>query len=79
MKVLIFKCIDYNMLEETKRVAESALRRRHQLCKSPYLRFRLPYDLRSLQVAADSRKTKLWFFPGGMMKRDKNQSSYDNR
>ncbi|KAG2320250.1 hypothetical protein Bca52824_013463 [Brassica carinata] len=70
---------DYNMLEETKRVAESALRRRHQLCKSPYLRFRLPGDLRSLQVAADSRKTKLWFFPGGMMKRDKNQSRYDNR
>lgn len=80
MKVLIFffKCIDYNMLEETKRVAESALRRRHQLCKNPHFRLRLPYDLRSLQVAAADRKTKLWFLPSGMLKRDKNQSRYDN-
>ncbi|CAN6893108.1 unnamed protein product [Brassica oleracea] len=69
---------DYNLLEETKRVAESALRRRHQLCKNPHFRLRLPYDLRSLQVAAADRKTKLWFLPGGMLKRDKNQSRYDN-
>ncbi|KAH0916808.1 hypothetical protein HID58_031254 [Brassica napus] len=70
---------DYNLLEETKRVAESALRRRHQLCKNPHFRFRLPNDLRGLQVAAGSRGTKLWFLPGGMLKRDKNQSRYDNR
>ncbi|KAJ4867151.1 HIT-type Zinc finger family protein [Raphanus sativus] len=79
---------DYNMLEETKRVAESALRRRQQLCKNnpnfrflyaknPY--FKLPFDLRSLKSAADGRGTKLWLLPGGMLKRDKNQTRFDNR
>ncbi|CAH8282982.1 unnamed protein product [Eruca vesicaria subsp. sativa] len=68
---------DYNMLEETKRVAESALRRRHQLCKNPY--FNLHGGLRSLRFAAANRKTKLWFLPGGMLKRDKNQTRYNSR
>ncbi|KAF8081154.1 hypothetical protein N665_0902s0008 [Sinapis alba] len=78
---------DYNMLEETKRVAESALRRRHQLCKSPHFRFlfaknpyfRLPADLRNLKSAASDRGTKLWLLPAGMLKRDNNQTRYDTR
>ncbi|KAL1209559.1 hypothetical protein V5N11_005184 [Cardamine amara subsp. amara] len=68
---------DYNMLEETKRVAESALRMRSQLCKFPY--YELPYHLRSLRTAATSRNTKIWYLPSGMLKREKNQSRYDKR
>ncbi|CAN8311277.1 unnamed protein product [Cochlearia groenlandica] len=68
---------DYNMLEETKRVAESAMRRRNQLCKFPY--YKLTHALRSLRKAAASRRTKLWLLPSGMLKREKNQSQYDNR
>jgi len=58
--------LDYNMLEETKRVAESALRRRSQLCKNHYS-YKLPYLLKSLQSAAYSRRTKLWYLPSGML------------
>ncbi|XP_010457561.1 PREDICTED: box C/D snoRNA protein 1 [Camelina sativa] len=68
---------DYNMLEETKRVAESARRRSSQLCKYPF--YNLPHYLRSLRNAAASRRTKLWFAPSGMLKSEKNQSRYDNR
>lgn len=63
------------MLEETKRVAESARRMRNQICK---YRFKLPFLLRSLESAAASRGTKLWFLPSGMLKREKNQTRYDN-
>ncbi|XP_020870548.1 box C/D snoRNA protein 1 isoform X2 [Arabidopsis lyrata subsp. lyrata] len=69
---------DYIMLEETKRVAESALRTRNQLCKNHYS-YKLPYLLRSLQNAAYSRRTKLLYLPSGMFKRGNNQSRYDNR
>ncbi|CAE5956562.1 unnamed protein product [Arabidopsis arenosa] len=69
---------DYIMLEETKRVAESALRTRNQLCKNRYS-YKLPYLLRSLQNAAYSRRTKLLYLPSGMLKRENNQSRYDNR
>lgn len=70
--------LDYIMLEETKRVAESALRTRNQLCKNHYS-YKLPYLLRSLQNAAYSRRTKLLYLPSGMLKRENNQSRYDNR
>uniref|UniRef100_A0A1J3F1W9 Box C/D snoRNA protein 1 n=1 Tax=Noccaea caerulescens TaxID=107243 RepID=A0A1J3F1W9_NOCCA len=65
---------DYNMLEDTKRVAESSQRWRNKLCK--YSSFQLPESLRRLQNAANSRNTRLSFLPGGMLKREKNQSRY---
>ncbi|XP_010556966.1 PREDICTED: box C/D snoRNA protein 1 [Tarenaya hassleriana] len=68
---------DYNMLEDVKRVAESAQRVRTKLCRYPY--FRLPFFLQSLRSAAASRRTKILFLPNGMMKREKNQTRYDNR
>ncbi|KAK7270795.1 hypothetical protein RJT34_26220 [Clitoria ternatea] len=68
---------DYNLLEEMKRVAESAQRMRTKL--GMYAYFRLPYQLKSLRSAAGSRRTKLLFLPNGMSKREKNQSRYDHR
>lgn len=68
---------DYNLLEEMKRVTESAQRLRGKLCGYSY--FKLPYYLRSLRSAAASRKTKLLFLPSGMTKREKNQTRYDQR
>ncbi|KAE9591964.1 hypothetical protein Lal_00038348 [Lupinus albus] len=68
---------DYNLLEETKRVAESSRRMRTKLGMYKY--FKLPYYLKSLQRAASSRRTKLLFLPNGMSKREKNRSQYDNR
>ncbi|XP_024008311.1 box C/D snoRNA protein 1 isoform X1 [Eutrema salsugineum] len=78
---------DYNMLEETKRVAESAQRMRNQLCEYPYS-FNLPFSLqrsllkRSLQrlrFEAQNRRTTLWFLPSGMLKRENNRTRFDNR
>ncbi|KAL6180316.1 hypothetical protein ACLB2K_046980 [Fragaria x ananassa] len=68
---------DYNMLEEVKRVADSAQRLRNKLCK--YNHFRLPFFLKCLRNAAYSRRTKLLFLPPGMSKRDTNQTRYDTR
>ncbi|XP_068330184.1 uncharacterized protein [Pyrus communis] len=68
---------DYNLLEEVKRVAESAQRLRNKLCR--YNNFRLPFYLKSLRSAAASRRTKLLFLPSGMSKREKNQTRYDQR
>ncbi|KAK7364255.1 hypothetical protein VNO80_12779 [Phaseolus coccineus] len=68
---------DYNLLEEVKRVAESAQRMRSKLGIHSY--FKLPHQLKSLKSAAGSRKTKLMFLPRGMSKREKNQSRYDQR
>ncbi|CAJ1952533.1 unnamed protein product [Sphenostylis stenocarpa] len=68
---------DYNLLEEVKRVAESAHRMRTKLGIHSY--FKLPRQLRSLKSAAGSRRTKLMFLPNGMSKREKNQSRYDQR
>ncbi|XP_044491102.1 box C/D snoRNA protein 1 [Mangifera indica] len=68
---------DYNLLEEIKRVAESAQRLRDKLCRHSY--FKLPFHLRSLRNAAASRRTKLLLLPGGMTKREKNQTRYDQR
>ncbi|KAA8515715.1 hypothetical protein F0562_018674 [Nyssa sinensis] len=68
---------DYNMLEEVKRVAESAQRMRDKLCG--YSHFRLPFPLKNLRRAAASRRTKLLFLSSGMSKRVTNQSYYNNR
>ncbi|TKY45055.1 Box C/D snoRNA protein 1 [Spatholobus suberectus] len=68
---------DYNLLEEAKRVAESAQRMRSKL--GIYAYFKLPHHLKSLRSAAGSRKTKLMFLPNGMSKREKNRSRYDQR
>ncbi|EXB94200.1 hypothetical protein L484_007863 [Morus notabilis] len=68
---------DYNLLEEVKRVAESAQRMRNKLCR--YNCFRLPFHLRSVRNAAASRRTKLLFLSGGMSKRETNQTRYDQR
>ncbi|XP_027358844.1 box C/D snoRNA protein 1-like [Abrus precatorius] len=68
---------DYTLLEEVKRVAESAQRMRTKL--GMYAYFKLPHHLKSLRSAAGSRRTKLLFLPNGMSKREKNQSRYDQR
>ncbi|XP_030962069.1 putative box C/D snoRNA protein SPCC613.07 [Quercus lobata] len=68
---------DYNLLEEVKRVSESAQRMRSKVCG--YSHYKLPYHLKSLRKAAASRKTKLLFLPSGMSKREKNQTRYNNR
>ncbi|XP_057978732.1 uncharacterized protein LOC131165085 isoform X1 [Malania oleifera] len=67
---------DYNLLEDVKRVAESAQRWRVKLCGTY---FKPPFYLRSLRCAAASRRTKLLFLPRGMSKREKNQSHYSQR
>ncbi|GAB4828134.1 hypothetical protein Ancab_035049 [Ancistrocladus abbreviatus] len=68
---------DFNLLEDVRRVAESARRVRAKVCG--YSHFKLPFHLRSLRNAAASRRTKLWFLPSGMTKREKNQSRYNQR
>lgn len=71
---------DYNFLEETKRVAESATRLRGNLFGSnghPYCR--LPKNLRFLKTAASSRTTRVLFLPNGMSRRVNNQTRYDRR
>lgn len=65
------------MLEDVKRVAESAQRMRFKL--TGFLNFRLPWHLKSLRSAAASRGTRIQFLSSGMSKREKNKSSYDNR
>ncbi|CAL9131684.1 unnamed protein product [Musa acuminata var. zebrina] len=68
---------DYDLLEETKRVTESA----HRLITgfgSNY-RFHLPTRLRMLRNAANRRRTRLLSLPLGMSKRDKNQSRYNQK
>ncbi|CAH9122829.1 unnamed protein product [Cuscuta epithymum] len=68
---------DYNMLEDVKRVADSAKKMSDRFCCYP--QFWLPYPLHSLKRAASSRRTTLLFLPPGMSKREKNLSSYNNR
>ncbi|WVZ14866.1 hypothetical protein V8G54_012432 [Vigna mungo] len=68
---------DYSLLEEVKRVAESAQRMRSKLGIHSY--FKLPHSLKILKNAAGSRKTQLMFLPHGMSKRQKNRSRYDQR
>ncbi|GAB4828131.1 hypothetical protein Ancab_035046 [Ancistrocladus abbreviatus] len=68
---------DFNLLEDVRRVAESARRVRAEVCG--YSHFKLPFHLRRLRNAAASWRTKLWFLPSGMTKREKNQSRYNQR
>ncbi|KAJ6964127.1 box C/D snoRNA protein [Populus alba x Populus x berolinensis] len=69
---------DYNLLEEIKRVADSARRTRTKLHPHPpYSRF--PPHRQDLKRAAARRRTKLLFLPSGMSKREKNQTQYDPR
>uniref|UniRef100_A0A2P2JGR8 Box C/D snoRNA protein 1 n=1 Tax=Rhizophora mucronata TaxID=61149 RepID=A0A2P2JGR8_RHIMU len=68
---------DYNLLEEMKRVAESARRMRAQFRVHPYPKF--PPHLRSLVHAASNRRTKLLLLPIGMSRRDNNQTRYNHR
>lgn len=76
---LFLPCVDYNLLEEVKRMAESAQRLRKKLCPYTHAYFRLPFHLKSLRTAASSRRTKIMFLPTGMTKREKNQTRYDKR
>ncbi|KAK8516505.1 hypothetical protein V6N13_097795 [Hibiscus sabdariffa] len=73
---------DYNLLEETKRVAETAERIRSKLCNttnsSYHPRFKLTYPLRTLRTAAASRRTKLLFLPSGMSRRETNQTQFNH-
>ncbi|GAB2232675.1 hypothetical protein Droror1_Dr00011721 [Drosera rotundifolia] len=68
---------DYHMLEDVKRVAESARRTRMKLCV--FAQYRLPSYLKGLQNAAASRRTRLLFLPSGMSRRQRNQTRYDHR
>ncbi|KAL4039065.1 hypothetical protein IC575_002708 [Cucumis melo] len=70
---------DYNLLEEVKRMAESAQRLRKKLCPYTHAYFRLPFHLKSLRAAASNRRTKIMFLPTGMTKRENNQTRYDKR
>ncbi|CAM8889057.1 unnamed protein product [Rhodiola kirilowii] len=68
---------DYNLLEEVKRVADSAKRGRMQICG--YQHFKLPYHLQNLRSAAFHRRTEVLFLPTGMSRRERNQSRYDQK
>ncbi|KAK8919228.1 hypothetical protein KSP39_PZI021923 [Platanthera zijinensis] len=68
---------DYKLLEETKRVTDSARRKGSDF--RGYFRLRLPNKLWNLRKAANRRKTCLLFFPPGMSKREKNNSRYNPR
>ncbi|XP_073129177.1 uncharacterized protein [Henckelia pumila] len=68
---------DYNMLEDVKRIAESAQRRRVKLCGNHH--FGLPFPLKSLRSAAASRRTRILFHSNGMSKREMNKTYYNNR
>ncbi|XP_013590787.1 PREDICTED: box C/D snoRNA protein 1-like [Brassica oleracea var. oleracea] len=67
---------DYRMLEETKRVAESAKRMRNQICKNPYFK---ESQRTKLRAAAARGSTNLLFLSSGMLNRERNQTRYDNR
>ncbi|KAE8727453.1 HIT-type Zinc finger family protein, putative isoform 2 [Hibiscus syriacus] len=75
---------DYNLLEETKRVAETAERIRSKLCNTTttscsHHHFKLPYPLRTLRTVAASRRTKLLFLPSVLSSRETNQTLYNHR
>ncbi|KAL8092115.1 putative box C/D snoRNA protein SPCC613.07 [Apium graveolens] len=70
---------DYNLLEDVKRVADSAQRKRAKLCGDGENRLPHPHPHKFLRKAAASRRTKIIFHPTGMSKRQMNQSFYDCR
>ncbi|XP_071736107.1 uncharacterized protein [Rutidosis leptorrhynchoides] len=69
---------DYNMLEDVKRIADSAKRRRVQLCGN-YFGVGIPYSLRNLHNAAWNRRIRLFFLPSGMSKRETNQTTFNRK
>lgn len=69
---------DYNLLEDVKRVADSAQRMRVKLC-GYHPQFRLPFHLKALRGAAVRKGTKLLLLPAGMVRREKNQTRYNQR
>ncbi|KAL4585776.1 hypothetical protein LXL04_010402 [Taraxacum kok-saghyz] len=68
---------DYSMLEDVKRIADSAKRMRMQICGKYYNG--LPFHLKHLLKAAQSRSTRLFFLPTGMSKRETNNTCYNKR
>ncbi|XP_073007905.1 uncharacterized protein [Typha latifolia] len=68
---------DYNLLEETKRIEESA--RRLIAGFGGNVGPNLPMRLRMLRQAAYRRRTQLFFLPRGMSKREKNLSLFNTR
>ncbi|KAJ6798203.1 box C/D snoRNA protein 1-like [Iris pallida] len=71
---------DYNLLEETKRVAESARRMAAAIDGfRGYIGYRLPVHLQKLRNAANLRKTRILLLPPGMSKRKMNRSRFDPR
>jgi hypothetical protein len=69
--------VDYNLLEEVKKVAEFAQRMRTKFCENAH--FKLPCHINSLQSIAASRRTKLLLLPNELSKREKNQTRYNKR
>ncbi|KNA17734.1 hypothetical protein SOVF_077490 [Spinacia oleracea] len=69
---------DYNLLEDVKRVADSAQRTRVKLC-GYHPQFRLPFHLKALRSAAGRKGTKLLLLPSGMAKRENNQTRFNQR
>ncbi|GJX11723.1 hypothetical protein Tco_0201582 [Tanacetum coccineum] len=67
----------YNMLEDVKRIADSAKRRRLQICGRYYAD--LPIPLRKLLHAARCRSIRLFFLPTGMSKRETNRTFVNHR
>lgn len=68
--------VDYNMLEDVKRIADSARRRRVTVCGYSHW---LPNPLKNLRGAAASRRVKLLFLAKGMSKREKNKTYFNYR
>ncbi|KAL8268333.1 hypothetical protein R6Q59_002131 [Mikania micrantha] len=66
---------DYNMLEDVKRIADSAKRRRLNLCGNYS---GISFHLKNLLSAAKKRRIKLIFLPNGMSKRQTNKTSCNN-
>ncbi|KAL4192183.1 hypothetical protein AMTRI_Chr06g171030 [Amborella trichopoda] len=64
---------DYNLLEETKRIADSARRMRDDFKSFGY---KLPRNLLALCRSAKKRATKVLILSRGMSKREKNRSYY---
>ncbi|KAL6964813.1 hypothetical protein U1Q18_035868 [Sarracenia purpurea var. burkii] len=64
------------MLEDVKRVADSAQRMRVKLGGH---HFSLPFSLKNLRKAAASRRITLLFLSSGMSKRETNRSYHNNR
>ncbi|XVF22996.1 hypothetical protein REPUB_Repub12eG0218900 [Reevesia pubescens] len=65
---------DFNLLEETKRLAESARRIKSKLLRPPHSK--LPNILQTVRSIAASRRTKLLFLPTGMSTRETNQTRF---